>query len=212
MMAFVRGVMASLTFFTSRQKVFGSTSTMMGVALTLSTAVAGATQHRPGTMTSSPGPMSSDSSAISSAAEPFVHATACLAPLNAAHFSVNTRSCAGAPEYTPAIDQRWLSSTPCSAFVVSGVCTGHFGQVSFRRIGVPPFNASIQVPPKRVRVSRLRQQRGGAQGSPSCLVPDRVHEPITAGDAAGLLRDEEGDEVRDLFGLGEAAQLERLAD
>src|SRR5690606_5630154 len=55
-------------------------------------------------------------------------------------------------------------------------------------------------------------ERACSGSSPSGLVPDGVHQPIATRDARAFGRRQPTDEGGDLFRLGEAPQLERLAD
>ena len=85
MIARVRGVMAASARAGSMHHVRSSTSTSTGTALTSTTALAVACQVSPGTITSSPGPMSRASSANCMACVPLVTSAANFEPLNAAH-------------------------------------------------------------------------------------------------------------------------------
>jgi len=80
MMAFVRGVSAASTADGSRQKVSRSTSTMMGVALHSTTALAVATNVYAGTITSSPASIPPASKATRNATVPLHTAMPCLVP------------------------------------------------------------------------------------------------------------------------------------
>src|SRR5512143_2594837 len=104
MMARVRGVIAARTFSTSRHSVLGSTSTMTGRALTFTDAVAGATHVIAGTMTSSPAPTSSDSSAITRLEVPFAVGTQYGTRLYAAYARANSCSRVIRPVHAPETD------------------------------------------------------------------------------------------------------------
>ena len=142
-MAFVRGVMAFSISGTSMLKLSAAMSTNTGTAFAMSTGIEVPMKVWAGTMTSSPGPMSSAARARWRAVTPLQVARAKRAPKAAAYLSSNSFTVG------PVTDvMRPSSSTAARSALSFSVNSGHFGQ-GVVRTGVPPSSArrALMIPP-----------------------------------------------------------------